>query len=275
LRFADPSSLEKTLRKAIAEGQPRTHKPWTKILVVVEGIYSMEGEVLRLKEIVEIKKKYKAYLYVDEAHSIGAIGSTGRGMNLDEREEKGKRKRRDRKRREEKRMDEKRREEKRREENIPASLSLPLFLFFLGICEYSGVDTRDIDVLMGTFTKSFASVGGYITGSKVRRRTKGKRKGLTLTFLLSSPLFLVLSLLLPVSLLLSSILLLFCFSCVCLVVSSLLFSPLFSSVFSSLSFAALLSSGFLSPSVHFCSKMAIQSVWRYEKISWAEAQLSN
>lgn len=39
----------------------------------------MEGEILRLKEIVEIKKKYKAYLYVDEAHSIGAIGKTGRG----------------------------------------------------------------------------------------------------------------------------------------------------------------------------------------------------
>jgi hypothetical protein len=47
------------LRQSIAEGQPRTHRDWTKILIVVEGIYSMEGEILRLPEIVAIKKKYK------------------------------------------------------------------------------------------------------------------------------------------------------------------------------------------------------------------------
>jgi serine palmitoyltransferase len=41
---ADPKSLESVLRRAIAEGQPRTHRPWKKILIVVEGIYSMEGE---------------------------------------------------------------------------------------------------------------------------------------------------------------------------------------------------------------------------------------
>ena len=44
---------------AIAEGQPRTHRPWKKILIIVEGIYSMEGQMCRLKEVVEIKKKYK------------------------------------------------------------------------------------------------------------------------------------------------------------------------------------------------------------------------
>lgn len=47
------------LWKAIAEGQPRTRRPWRKILIVVEGIYSMEGEAARLAEIVAIKKKYK------------------------------------------------------------------------------------------------------------------------------------------------------------------------------------------------------------------------
>jgi serine palmitoyltransferase len=76
----DPADLERVLRQSIAEGQPRTHRDWTKIIIVVEGIYSMEGEILRLPEIVAIKKKYKAYLYVDEAHSIGALGKNARGV---------------------------------------------------------------------------------------------------------------------------------------------------------------------------------------------------
>jgi serine palmitoyltransferase len=79
-RHNQPEHLERVLRAAIAEGQPRTHRPWAKILIVVEGIYSMEGEVCRLAEIVALKKKYKAYLYLDEAHSIGAMGPTGRGV---------------------------------------------------------------------------------------------------------------------------------------------------------------------------------------------------
>jgi serine palmitoyltransferase len=74
----------------------------------------MEGSLCRLREIVELKKKYKAYLYVDEAHSIGAIGSHGRG-----------------------------------------------------VVEHWNVDPNDIDIHMGTFTKSFGSAGGYIAGKKV------------------------------------------------------------------------------------------------------------
>lgn len=54
-----PSHLEKVLREQIAEGQPRTHRPWKKIIVIVEGIYSMEGELCKLPEIVAICKKYK------------------------------------------------------------------------------------------------------------------------------------------------------------------------------------------------------------------------
>jgi len=73
----------------------------------------MEGEMCRLPEIVNIKKKYKCYLYLDEAHSIGAVGPNGRG-----------------------------------------------------VCDYFGVDPNDVDILMGTFTKSFASIGGYIASSK-------------------------------------------------------------------------------------------------------------
>jgi hypothetical protein len=41
---------------------------------MIEGIYSMEGDIVRLPEIVRLVKKYKAYLYLDEAHSIGCLG---------------------------------------------------------------------------------------------------------------------------------------------------------------------------------------------------------
>ena len=109
----DPVHLEQVLRKAIVEGQPRKNRPWRKILVICEGVYSMEGEISHLKEIVDVCKKYKAYVYLDEAHSIGAMGATGRG-----------------------------------------------------ITEHAGVDIDDVDVMMGTFTKSFGGMGGYIAGSK-------------------------------------------------------------------------------------------------------------
>lgn len=72
--------MEKRLREAIVEGQPRSKRPWKKIIIVVEGVYSMEGSIVKLPQIVALKKKYKAYLYLDEAHSIGAVGSTGRGI---------------------------------------------------------------------------------------------------------------------------------------------------------------------------------------------------
>ena len=64
-------SLEKILRDAISYGNPKTHRPYKKILIIVEGIYSMEGSICNLPGIIALKKKYKAYLYLDEAHSIG------------------------------------------------------------------------------------------------------------------------------------------------------------------------------------------------------------
>ena len=109
----DMRNLEGLLRNALAEGQPRTHRPWKKILVMVEGVYSMEGEMVNLPGVVELTKRYKAYLYLDEAHSIGAVGNTGRG-----------------------------------------------------VCEHFGVDPSDVDIMMGTFTKSFGAMGGYIAASK-------------------------------------------------------------------------------------------------------------
>ncbi|KAJ1970841.1 serine palmitoyltransferase component [Dimargaris xerosporica] len=112
-RHNNTKHLEKVLRDAISQGQPRTHRPWKKILVVVEGLYSMEGQFCDLPGIIALKDKYKFYLFVDEAHSIGAVGPRGRG-----------------------------------------------------VCDWFGVDPRRVDILMGTFTKSFGAAGGYIAGKK-------------------------------------------------------------------------------------------------------------
>ncbi len=60
----------------------------------------MEGSIVKLPEILEIKKKYGAYIYLDEAHSVGAMGPNGRG-----------------------------------------------------VVDYYGLNPRDIDIMMGTFTK--------------------------------------------------------------------------------------------------------------------------
>lgn len=109
----DISSLESVLREAISQGQPKTHRPWKKILVIVEGLYSMEGTLVNLLGIVRLKQKYKFYLFVDEAHSVGAIGPHGRGVT-----------------------------------------------------DYFNIHPGSIDVLMGTFTKSFGAAGGYIAGPK-------------------------------------------------------------------------------------------------------------
>ncbi|KAI0320427.1 pyridoxal phosphate-dependent transferase [Amylostereum chailletii] len=119
----DMAALEALLREVISQGQPKTHRPWKKILIVVEGLYSMEGTLVDLPAIMELKKKYKFYLFIDEAHSIGALGPHGRG-----------------------------------------------------VADYFGIGPRSIDILMGTFTKSFGAAGGYVSGSKMlidRLRLRG------------------------------------------------------------------------------------------------------
>ena len=55
----DMTHLEQLLRSSIAHGQPRTRRPWKKVVIIVEGIYSMEGEFCPLNEVVALKKKYK------------------------------------------------------------------------------------------------------------------------------------------------------------------------------------------------------------------------
>lgn len=53
------TSLEKVLQDGVVYGQPRTRRPWKKIFIIVEGVYSMEGSVLHLPEVIALKKKYK------------------------------------------------------------------------------------------------------------------------------------------------------------------------------------------------------------------------
>lgn len=64
-------SLEQVIRDAITYGNLKTMRPYQKILIFVEGIYSMEGSICNLPKIIALKKKYNCYLYLDEAHSIG------------------------------------------------------------------------------------------------------------------------------------------------------------------------------------------------------------
>ncbi len=70
-RHNDPEDLDKRLTRQ-EEGDCR--------LVIVEGLYSMLGDVAPLKELIEVKKRHGAYLLVDEAHSFGVFGDHGRGV---------------------------------------------------------------------------------------------------------------------------------------------------------------------------------------------------
>lgn len=99
----DMESLEAQLRKC----DPDKVK-----LIVTDGVFSMEGDVANLPEIVRLSKQYNATVMVDEAHGVGVFGKCGRGT-----------------------------------------------------CDHFGV-TDDVDLIMGTFSKSFASLGGFIATDK-------------------------------------------------------------------------------------------------------------
>ena len=101
----DPEALDALLTQSRRE--------FKKVLVAVEGTYSMDGDIPPLDEFVRVKKKHKAMLLVDEAHSFGVVGATGRGIG-----------------------------------------------------ELYGIDRRDVELWMGTLSKTLASCGGYIAGSR-------------------------------------------------------------------------------------------------------------
>ena len=81
-------------------------------LIVVDGVFSMEGDLAKLPEIVALKKKYNCSVMVDEAHGLGVFGKQGRG-----------------------------------------------------VCDHFGL-TDEVDLIMGTFSKSLASIGGFIASDK-------------------------------------------------------------------------------------------------------------
>jgi 8-amino-7-oxononanoate synthase len=86
---------------------------YRRVLVAIEGVYSTDGDIPDLPRFIEVKKRHKAFLLVDEAHSAGVLGPHGRGIG-----------------------------------------------------EYFGVDPQDVDLWMGTLSKSFGSCGGYIAGCR-------------------------------------------------------------------------------------------------------------
>ena len=99
----DMEDLERVLQKLPAEAVK---------LIVVDGVFSMEGDLANLPEIVRLKKKYNCSIMVDEAHGLGVFGKQGRG-----------------------------------------------------VCDHFGL-TDEVDLIMGTFSKSLASIGGFIAGDK-------------------------------------------------------------------------------------------------------------
>jgi len=99
----DMADLERQLQKCAPEAVK---------LIIVDGVFSMEGDLANLPEIVRLKHKYDATIMVDEAHGIGVFGRGGRG-----------------------------------------------------VCDHFGL-TDEIDLIMGTFSKSLASIGGFIAADK-------------------------------------------------------------------------------------------------------------
>jgi 8-amino-7-oxononanoate synthase len=95
----------KSLEKLIADLSADSAK-----IIITDGVFSMEGDIVKLDELVKVAKKYNARIYLDEAHGLGVLGEHGRGS-----------------------------------------------------AEYFGLES-DVDLVMSTFSKSLASLGGFLTG---------------------------------------------------------------------------------------------------------------
>lgn len=108
-RISFPHNDYDALEKLLVEHRGR----YERTLILTEGVYSMDGDIADVPRLIEIKKRYKALLMVDEAHSMGVIGPKG-----------------------------------------------------LGVCDYFDIDGKEIDILFGSLSKSFATCGGYVAGAK-------------------------------------------------------------------------------------------------------------
>ena len=84
-----------------------------RVLIVIEGLYSMEGDVPDLPRYIDIKKRHKAFLMIDEAHSLGVLGKTGKGIH-----------------------------------------------------EHYNIAGSEVDIWMGTLSKTLAGCGGFIAGER-------------------------------------------------------------------------------------------------------------
>ncbi len=100
-RHNDMNDLERVLKNCDGRGGK---------LIVVDGVFSMEGDIVDLPGVLNLAREYNARLMVDDAHGIGVLGETGRGT-----------------------------------------------------CEYFGLED-DVDLIMGTYSKSLASIGGFVAG---------------------------------------------------------------------------------------------------------------
>lgn len=101
----DPDALEALLRAQRGK--------FERVLIVTEGLYSMDGDVPDLPRLIALKQKYRCWLMVDEAHSFGVLGERG-----------------------------------------------------LGLREHFDIDPRQVDIWMGTMSKTLSGCGGYIAGCK-------------------------------------------------------------------------------------------------------------
>jgi 8-amino-7-oxononanoate synthase len=108
-RLTFPHNDWQALDRLLAEHR----RNYERVLVITEGMFSMDGDFPDVPKFIEVKKKHKAYLLVDEAHSIGVVGKRG-----------------------------------------------------FGVKEHFGIDSKDVDLWMGSLSKALASSGGFIAGSK-------------------------------------------------------------------------------------------------------------
>ncbi len=99
--------------RALDEALSQVRGSFRRVLIAIEGVYSMDGDIPDLPRFIEVKKRHKALMLVDEAHSLGVLGARGAGIG-----------------------------------------------------DLYNVDRKDVELWMGTLSKSLASCGGYIAGGK-------------------------------------------------------------------------------------------------------------